>query len=184
MLCPQCNVNMQTMKMGPVAMDECSRCGGIWFDQGELDQVIGTTDPDLRWLDIDFWKANSDFAVAPDSMGCPKCSRYYLTRLEDRATETSVALCGNCQGIWLDVDQLRAVIQAVSRCALRMDSADYVKESLHQIADMIGAATKKPLPISRWRDLNAVLRMLKYRIYSEHPKLVSMLVGVQKTLPV
>ncbi len=183
MQCPRCNLNLRTMKMGPVAIDECAQCGGIWFDQGELDQVIGTTDPDLRWLDIDFWKANSDFASAPDSMGCPKCSRYYLTRLEDRATQTSVALCGNCNGIWLDVDQLRGIIRAIARCADRMDSADYLKESLHQASDMIDAAAEKPVSISDWRDLKAVLRMLKYRIYSEHPKLVSMLVGAQKSLP-
>lgn len=95
-----------------------------------------------------------------------------------------MALCGNCQGIWLDVDQLRAIIQAVTRCALRMDGADNVKESLHQMADMVSAASDNPVSISRWRDLKAVLRMLKFRIYSEHPKLVSMLVGVQKSLPV
>jgi len=185
MQCPQCKlVNMQTMKMGPVAIDECAQCGGIWFDPGELDQVIGSADPDLRWLDIDFWKANTDFTVATDSRACPKCSRYYLTRLEDRATDTSVSLCSNCQGIWLDADQLNAIIQAVTRSANQMDSADYLKESLRQVADLIGAASKKPLTISRWRDLRAVLRMLKYRIYSEHPKLVSMLVGAQKSLPV
>ena len=39
-------------------------------------------------------------------------------------------------------------------------------------------------PLSHRRDLKAVLRLLKYRIYSENPKLVSMLVGAQKTLPV
>ncbi|MBR9986703.1 MAG: zf-TFIIB domain-containing protein [Desulfosarcina sp.] len=175
---------MQTMKMGPVTIDECAQCGGIWFDQGELDQVIGSADPDLRWLDIDFWKANSDFAVVPDSKTCPKCSRHHLTRLEERATDTSVSLCSNCQGIWLDANQLHAIIQAVTRCASRMDSADYMKESLRQVADMIDTASQKPLSISRWRDLQAVLRMLKYRIYSEHPKLLSMLVGAQKSLPV
>jgi Zn-finger nucleic acid-binding protein len=184
MQCPRCKVvNMQTTKMGSVVIEECTRCSGIWLDQGELDQTIGTADPDLRWLNIDFWKANSDFTVAPNSMGCPKCSRYYLTRLKDRATETSVALCSNCQGIWLDANQLHAIIQAVTRCANRMDSADYVKESLRQVADMISAASENPVSLSRWRDLKAVLRMLKFRIYSEHPKLVSMLVGAQKSLP-
>jgi Zn-finger nucleic acid-binding protein len=171
------------MKMGPVTIDECRQCGGIWFDHGELDQVIESTDPDLRWLDVDFWKANSDFSVVPDSMGCPKCSRFYLTRLEDRATHTAIALCSNCRGIWLGADQLRGIIQAVVRCAENMDSGDYLKESLHQVADMVQAASDKPLTVSHWQDLGAVLRMLKYRIYSEHPQLVSMLVGAQKALP-
>ena len=183
MQCPKCRVSMQPIPMGPAAVDECAQCGGLWFDHGELDQVIGTTDPDLRWLDIDFWKDASDFTVSPDAMGCPKCSRYYLTRLEDRATQTSAALCGNCHGIWLDAGQLRGIIRAVARCANQMDSADYLKESLHQVGEMFGAAGEKPVSFSHWRDLKALLRMLKYRIYSEHPKLVSMLVGAQKSLP-
>jgi Zn-finger nucleic acid-binding protein len=169
--------------MGPTAIDECAQCGGIWFDQGELDQVIGSADPDLRWLDIDFWRANSDFEVASDTLVCPKCSRYYLTRLNDRTTDTSVTLCGNCSGIWVGVDQWHAILQAVTQCANRLDSADYVKESLNQVADMISAASEKPVSVSNWRDLKALLRMLKFRIYSEHPKLVSMLVGAQKALP-
>jgi len=184
MQCPRCKlVNMRTMKMGSVVIDECAQCGGIWFDQGELDQVIGSTDPDLRWLDIDFWKDYSDFKVFTDDLSCPKCSRYYLTRLKDEATNTTACLCSNCQGIWLDADQLRRIVQAVTEIASRMDSADYVKESLHQVADMISAASDNPVSLSRWRDLKAVLRMLKFRIYSEHPKLVSMLVGAQKSLP-
>ena len=175
---------MRTMKMGSVAIDECAQCGGIWFDQGELDQVIGSADPDLRWLDIDFWKDNSEFKVFTEDLSCPKCSRYYLTRLKDEATNTTACLCSNCQGIWLDADQLRRIVQAVTEIASRMDSADYVKESLHQVAEIISAASDNPVSLSRWRDLNAVLRMLKFRIYSEHPKLVSMIIGAQKSMPV
>jgi Zn-finger nucleic acid-binding protein len=176
-------VTLHTEKMDSVTIDECRQCGGIWFDHGELDQVIETTDPDLRWLDVNFWRSRSDFSVAPDSIGCPKCSRYYLTRIEDRTTETALALCSDCRGIWVDGDQLHAILRAILRCADSMESADYVKESLRQVADMIQTASEKPLSVSSWRDLGAVLRMLRYRIYSEHPKLVSMLVGTQKALP-
>jgi Zn-finger nucleic acid-binding protein len=157
MQCPRCKpVNMQTMKMGSVVIDECAQCGGIWFDQGELDQVIGSADPDLRWLDIDFWKDNSDFKVSTDELSCPKCSRYYLTRLKDEATNTTACLCSNCQGIWLDADQLHRIVQAVTEIANRMDSAEYLKESLHQVADMISAAcssvrgkSRFPVPLAR-----------------------------------
>jgi Zn-finger nucleic acid-binding protein len=185
MQCPKCKVvNMQTMEMGSVVIDECAQCGGIWFDQGELDQVIGSADPDLRWLDIDFWKDNTDFKVFTEDLPCPKCSRYYQTRLVDETTNTTACLCSSCQGIWLDADQLRRIVQAVTEMASRMDSADYVKKSLHQVVDMTIAASDNPVSLSHWRDLKAVLRMLKFRIYSEHPKLVSMLVGAQKSLPV
>jgi hypothetical protein len=37
--------------------------------------------------------------------------------------------------------------------------------------------------ISEWGDLKAVLRMLRYRIFVENPKLRNILVGIQKSLP-
>jgi len=160
MRCPRCHVNLHNDKMDSITIGECLQCGGIWSDHGELDQIIESTDPDLRWLDVDFWKANSDFSAPPDSMGCPKCGRYYLTRLADQATHTAVALCNNCRGIWGDADQMHAILQAIIRHADSMDSSDYVKESLRQVADMIQTASQKPFSVSIYRDLAAVLREL------------------------
>jgi len=37
--------------------------------------------------------------------------------------------------------------------------------------------------ISEWKDLKAVLRLLKYRIFVENPKLSAVMQGLQKTLP-
>lgn len=183
MQCPKCKVKMQTMKKAALAIDECSRCGGIWFDQGELNQMIGATDPDLRWLDIDFWRDNSSFSVSSGELPCPKCNRYYLTLLTDKTTNTTASVCGNCQGVWLDFNQLHRIVKTFTEIANRIDSADYLRESLKQVADIFNAASENSVSISKWRDLHAVLRMLKYRIYSEHPKLTSMLLGAQKSLP-
>lgn len=37
--------------------------------------------------------------------------------------------------------------------------------------------------ISEWKDLKAVLRMLRYRVFVENPKLRSILAGIQNSLP-
>ena len=37
--------------------------------------------------------------------------------------------------------------------------------------------------ISEWRDLKAVLRTLRHRVFTENPKLRSILEGIQKSLP-
>lgn len=181
MQCPRCHQSLHTIAMDTVTVDECTQCGGIWFDQGELDEVIESAHPDLAWLDLDFWKNQDDFRVAAGDLPCPRCRRYYLTRMEDPDTATAAALCNHCRGIWLDADQLRRIIAAVTRMADRMDSADYVKTSLQQLAQVIEASPNRSA--TNWRDLQALLRMLKYRLFSEHPKLVSILVGAQKSLP-
>lgn len=181
MQCPRCHSTMHATAMETAKVEECPQCGGIWFEHGELHHYL-ETDPDLRWLDIDFWKEKSDFKVTTELLSCPKCRRYYLIRLVDHTSATSVALCNNCRGIWIEADQLRAIIQALTHHADQMDSGEYLRESLHQMAEMIASAPNEP--VSHWRDLKAVLRMLRYRIYSEHPKLVNMLVGAQKSLPI
>ena len=181
MQCPQCHQSMHTIVMDTVTVDECARCGGIWFDQGELDAVVESAQPDLAWLEIGFWKNQDDFRATATDWPCPRCRRYYLTRLEDPDTATTTALCNHCRGIWLDAAQLQRIIGAVTRIADRMGSTDYIKSSLRQMTQMIEASPDRST--SQWRDLQALLRMLKYRLFAEHPKLVSMLVGAQKSLP-
>jgi hypothetical protein len=36
---------------------------------------------------------------------------------------------------------------------------------------------------SEWKDLKAVLRMLRYRVFVENPKIRNILMGIQKSLP-
>ena len=38
--CPKCGAPLVTVPYRGVELDKCSRCQGVWFDCGELDQVI------------------------------------------------------------------------------------------------------------------------------------------------
>ena len=40
MKCPKCGQNMEETKMGPLLVDRCKECGGIYFDAGELDVLL------------------------------------------------------------------------------------------------------------------------------------------------
>ncbi len=60
------------------------------------------------------------------------------------------------------------------------DLSDYVKASLKEVSEIF---TNPKRVISEWRDLKAVLRMLRYRVFIENPKFRSILAGIQKSLP-
>jgi len=45
MNCPVCNKNLKTVNFENQEIDICQRCGGIWFDKGELEEVINTGAP-------------------------------------------------------------------------------------------------------------------------------------------
>jgi len=40
MHCPKCGSDMIELEYQHIKIDECPECGGIYFDKGELDEVI------------------------------------------------------------------------------------------------------------------------------------------------
>ena len=47
--------------IGPVEVEECERCKGVWFDKDELRQAKDITDSDLNWMDFEIWKHEDKF---------------------------------------------------------------------------------------------------------------------------
>jgi hypothetical protein len=39
MKCPKCGADLKEEELGPVKVDKCPDCNGIWFDAGELDML-------------------------------------------------------------------------------------------------------------------------------------------------
>ena len=125
--CPVClGVSMEKARVGAqggLLLDHCRRCGGVWFDAGEL----------LRLREqgaASFWKA-----VTPRSdlfrMQCHSCQSFidrneascascgWANRLDcplcqkrmDRATHQGLVLdsCRSCKGVWFDHHELASI---------------------------------------------------------------------------
>jgi len=41
MRCPKCGMSMSTITINQVEVDKCFICGGLYFDDGELEKVSG-----------------------------------------------------------------------------------------------------------------------------------------------
>jgi Zn-finger nucleic acid-binding protein len=39
MRCPRCDGNLVESKVDEVSIDTCEKCGGVWLDSGELEQL-------------------------------------------------------------------------------------------------------------------------------------------------
>ena len=46
MRCPKCGMELSEIEFREVKIDKCMSCGGVWLDDGELDQVAAQDSED------------------------------------------------------------------------------------------------------------------------------------------
>ncbi|MGD8613607.1 MAG: zf-TFIIB domain-containing protein [Desulfobacterales bacterium] len=180
MNCPNCKKPLSTCKIGSVTVDECASCRGIWFDKNELEEAKDEIDPDLTWIDLRIWHRQPRFRITPQPHDCPKCKNVTMQLITYEQPDVDISYCPSCEGSWLNSGDFEKIIDALSKEADSKSASDYVKESLNEASDIL---THPQNLISEWHDLKAVLRLLSYRIFVENPKLKSILLGIQKSLP-
>ena len=88
--CPTCQKDLIQHIIEDVVVDECERCGGIWFDDGELDSLSPTQ------LEAEA-RDQADFS--DDLLACPADSNPLLQATLDGVTFHT---CMACNGLWLD----------------------------------------------------------------------------------
>jgi Zn-finger nucleic acid-binding protein len=85
----------------PITVDQCGRCGGIWFDESELFRTkLGEADR-IELLDAELLRAACP-SEAPELV-CPR-DRTSMVRFSDPCFPEDITLvrCLLCHGIWLN----------------------------------------------------------------------------------
>ena len=103
MQCPRCKTTQLSeipVKGKPTKLDKCPACKGIWFDEGEVTEIIGTTA--IKTLEI------PNFATQQNAVVCPRCSKP-LYMFSYPGTMTLVDGCKQCNGLWLDNDEIKEI---------------------------------------------------------------------------
>jgi Zn-finger nucleic acid-binding protein len=105
--CPRCRMKkLDELELGEVVVDRCACCGGLWFDNDEIGEVLGRT-PEVRRVET---------TVPPEGdqvkeLTCPRCTDVPLRALpmsEQGARARTVFRCASCSGTWVDRGELRA----------------------------------------------------------------------------
>jgi Zn-finger nucleic acid-binding protein len=106
--CPRDRTLMTENVVGESILDTCGKCGGQFFDTGEMFGSFGMkADPSL-------WdREETAGPVREGSFKCPRCNKVMLTQdIKHEATKVEIDRCGHCGGIWLDkgeVDQIMSI---------------------------------------------------------------------------
>ena len=107
MNCPACSHVLQPMTFSGITLDVCQGgCGGIWFDQFELQKV----DEPHESAGEAVLNVQRDPAVTVDHSkrrNCPRCpSRVMMRHFFSPKREVEVDECPECGGFWLDHGEL------------------------------------------------------------------------------
>jgi Zn-finger nucleic acid-binding protein len=102
MLCPRCHVELKRKKVRErsTEVDLCSQCQGVWFDDGEIKEVIGSRA--VHPLPI------PQGAVKAAEQLCPRC-RVPLVVFTYPGTMTVIDACRACRGVFLDSLELEEI---------------------------------------------------------------------------
>lgn len=177
--CPKCKVAMISKNIGPVEIDECSKCKGVWFDKYELRCAKDTTDKDLNWMDFEVWKHSDQFKAKPSSLKCPVC-KTATHSINYGTTHIKIDYCSTCKGVWLDKGEFRKLINALEQQLLTQPFSQYVRDAIEEAKEII---TGPESLISEWKDFSTVLRLMQYRLFVENPKLLDAVMAAQKKSP-
>jgi Zn-finger nucleic acid-binding protein len=123
--CPVClGVRLDQRRIGrhgAVVLDHCSRCGGVWFEKGEVQTLRQLRPRDLLAhvaprASVHHMRCRGcDGVVSREAAACPACGQ--TVRLDcpscDRPLETRdyqgvrLDFCGRCHGVWFDQHELK-----------------------------------------------------------------------------
>jgi Zn-finger nucleic acid-binding protein len=124
--CPACGHALSTKTVGDLTVDVCAGgCGGIWFDNQELQKVDNSSETlGDQLLDIPV-----DPHVQVDQTQryhCPKCEArpIMMRHFESVKRRATVDQCPSCNGYWLDAGELRTIRGEYETQAARDTEAD------------------------------------------------------------
>jgi Zn-finger nucleic acid-binding protein len=106
--CRFCGAAMARLACGPITLDRCGHCAGLWFDGGELDAV-------LEWPeDLPPHAPTGRAERAPDALiVCPRCTGMALEPM--RREGVLVHRCPGCHGVLVGRSAIEAILAARRR---------------------------------------------------------------------
>jgi Zn-finger nucleic acid-binding protein len=106
MICPNDNTEMGEVKIlshygGPIFVDQCDRCGGIWFDESELFRARQGEAEKIEAANTEALLRRSAIETYP--LVCPR-DKGAMQRFADKHFPEDIVLvrCQVCHGIWLN----------------------------------------------------------------------------------
>jgi Zn-finger nucleic acid-binding protein len=140
MLCPNDSTEMHQVKIVshygvPIIIDQCAKCGGIWFDEAELFRAKQGEAEKIEMLDAEILRTPSP--IENSTLFCPR-SEAAMHRFTDKYLPQDIVLvrCPLCHGIWLNrgmFTKYQQFRQELMRPKKKSPQDERMKESIAQL---------------------------------------------------
>ena len=179
--CPRCQGPLRSTYLGAGTADRCPSCHGLWVSRDDFREAAEAADEEAGWLAFELWNDAERFRGAPGDLPCPACEKP-LPRLAYGDAEVQVDVCPDCNGVWLDADELERTVAALRTELVRMPSRELLGVALEEAADI---ARREGSLSAEWHHLSRVARLLQLRVLTDHPVLRRLLMSLQggRTFP-
>jgi Zn-finger nucleic acid-binding protein len=98
-----------------VVADGCPVCGGIWFDEGEMQQLANR--PSGLVAVAKLFVPSGEWDCSPRTRACPRCHSGLEPFEFDSLRGIQLDRCGTCRGIYLDHGEAEAIEQRLHGAA-------------------------------------------------------------------
>lgn len=128
LICPECGNGLKQVYAEAnygriILLDQCDKCGGIWFDSWELYYL-----KDAEAKRLDTLNSNKLFGAVPSQRGsglCPRCDNSVLEPFQDPnlPADSKMQRCPRCNGLWLNRGELVKYEEHKNKMRRRLETA-------------------------------------------------------------
>lgn len=110
MKCPRTGSNLKPLSVGGIEVDVSESCGGVFFDNLEINQFEKHRSHVGDILVEHLEKFQYQKTLTKERVNCPRCPDVVMMRrFYDATARLEIDECPNCGGIWLDTGELDTI---------------------------------------------------------------------------
>lgn len=111
--CPRDHSILKEVKLADAFLDVCEKCGGQFFDSGEMFAAVGIK------ADPSYWdRPETGGTVKDGGPPCPRCHHPMLKQdVKYDGDNVEIDRCGKCGGIWLDKGEIERIMAMADKLA-------------------------------------------------------------------
>ncbi len=163
--CPVCDGKFESTPLNfeligdTVHLDQCSGCGGIWFDKGELKEIFDMAMREAVAVgsfgeDLDLMEGCTD-----TKFDCPRCNSEQDAS-EGEILDMNVTKCKKCLGVWVADGQLDNMLGDVKSFKVSGKADKEIHSSDEGIKPAEGYCPKCHVALTKWENMPESLKDL------------------------